>query len=212
MKRWIPGLVVMAFLASACGPKPEATTAPETPPPATTAPAETPAAPPAGETGSPNAMTSPEAVVPAGSPETAALANETSPLAATTEPGASPAAGGPPPAGDQKALPSGVKFTVMKEGQGAVAEKGKKVQVHYTGWLTDGKKFDSSVDRNEPFAFNLGAGEVIPGWDEGVAGMKVGEKRRLEIPPDQGYGAAGAPGAIPPNATLIFEVELLGIQ
>lgn len=208
MKRWIPGLVVMAFLAGACGPKPEATTPPETPPPATTAPAETPAPPPAGETGSPNAVT-PDAP---GSPEAAAPVETASPLAAATEPGASPAASGPPPAGDQKALPSGVKYTIMKEGQGAVAEKGKKVQVHYTGWLTDGKKFDSSVDRNEPFAFNLGAGEVIPGWDEGVAGMKVGEKRRLEIPPDQGYGAEGAPGAIPPNATLIFEVELLGIQ
>jgi FKBP-type peptidyl-prolyl cis-trans isomerase FkpA len=106
---------------------------------------------------------------------------------------------------------SGLKYQVLKAGDGDVAKAGRKVKVHYTGWLTDGTKFDSSVDRGEPFQFNLGAGQVIPGWDEGVAGMKVGEKRRLTIPGKLGYGSRGAGKLIPPNATLIFEVELLGI-
>lgn len=97
-------------------------------------------------------------------------------------------------------------------GTGAVAKSGDRVNVHYTGWLTDGTKFDSSKDRNQPFAFTLGAGEVIPGWDQGVAGMKVGGKRTLTIPPELGYGAQGAGGAIPPNATLVFEVELLSVD
>ena len=97
-------------------------------------------------------------------------------------------------------------------GTGVEATKGKTVSVHYTGWLTDGKKFDSSKDRGQPFNFSLGAGQVIRGWDEGVAGMKVGGKRKLTIPPDLGYGSRGAGGAIPPNATLVFEVELLGVR
>src|SRR5690349_11427673 len=95
----------------------------------------------------------------------------------------------------------------LQVGNGAVATKGKKVSVHYTGWLTNGTKFDSSKDRNKLFQFTLGAGEVIRGWDEGVAGMKVGGKRKLTIPPHLGYGDRGAAGVIPPNATLIFEVE-----
>lgn len=100
----------------------------------------------------------------------------------------------------------------MVVGTGAEAVKGKLVSVHYTGWLTDGKKFDSSKDHGQPFQFPLGRGQVIPGWDEGVQGMKVGGKRKLTIPPELGYGKQGAGGVIPPNATLVFEVELLGVK
>ena len=99
-----------------------------------------------------------------------------------------------------------------KVGTGDEAVVGKAVSVHYTGWLTDGTKFDSSKDRGTPFSFTLGSGQVIKGWDQGVAGMKVGGIRKLTIPPDLGYGARGAGGVIPPNATLVFEVELLGVN
>jgi FKBP-type peptidyl-prolyl cis-trans isomerase FkpA len=96
-------------------------------------------------------------------------------------------------------------------GNGAEATAGKRVTVHYVGKLTDGSKFDASTDRGEPFSFRLGAGEVIRGWDEGVAGMRVGGKRKLTIPSELGYGARGFPPVIPPNATLVFDVELLGV-
>jgi FKBP-type peptidyl-prolyl cis-trans isomerase len=106
---------------------------------------------------------------------------------------------------------SGLKYQDLRVGKGAPAKSGQRVTVHYRGTLTNGTKFDASYDRNEPFTFNLGAGEVIKGWDQGVAGMRVGGKRKLTIPPSLGYGASGAGGVIPPNATLIFEVELLRI-
>ena len=113
-------------------------------------------------------------------------------------------------------MPDGLKYTDTKIGDGATAKAGNKVSVNYTGWLYEngdkGKKFDSSLDRGQPFQFTLGAKQVIAGWDEGVAGMKVGGKRTLTIPPELGYGARGAPGAIPPNSTLIFDVELLQVQ
>lgn len=105
---------------------------------------------------------------------------------------------------------SGLQYEEITVGSGATATAGNLVSVHYTGWLTDGTKFDSSKDRNEPFDFNLGAGQVIKGWDEGVQGMQVGGVRKLTIPPSLGYGARGAGGVIPPNATLVFEVEFLG--
>ena len=105
-----------------------------------------------------------------------------------------------------------LKIEELAEGTGAAAAAGQRVRVHYTGWLTTGQKFDSSKDRGEPFRFKLGAGQVIKGWDQGVQGMKVGGKRKLTIPPELGYGSRGFPGAIPPNSTLVFEVELLGVH
>lgn len=107
---------------------------------------------------------------------------------------------------------SGLQIEELTVGTGAVAEAGQNVSVHYTGWLTDGTKFDSSKDRNDPFQFGLGQRQVIAGWDEGVQGMLIGGVRKLTIPPELGYGARGAGGVIPPNATLVFEVELLGIR
>lgn len=105
-----------------------------------------------------------------------------------------------------------MKIEDLVVGTGAVATVGQRVSVHYVGTLTDGSKFDSSRDRNSPFGFELGAGRVIKGWDQGVAGMKIGGKRKLTIPSDLGYGDRGYPGVIPPKATLIFEVELLGVR
>lgn len=107
---------------------------------------------------------------------------------------------------------SGLIIETLAAGSGPAAKSGDNVSVHYTGWLTNGTKFDSSRDRNEPFNFRLGAGQVIPGWDEGVAGMQPGGKRRLTVPAQLAYGSRGAGGVIPPNAVLIFEVELLAIQ
>jgi len=115
--------------------------------------------------------------------------------------------------GKSKSTASGVQYWDITVGTGTQATSGKTVKVNYTGWLTNGKKFDSSVDRGTPFSFKLGAMQVIKGWDEGVAGMKVGGKRQLKIPPEAGYGAQGAGGGvIPPNATLIFDVELLDVS
>jgi peptidylprolyl isomerase len=118
--------------------------------------------------------------------------------------------------GKPMTTPSGLQIIDSKVGTGPSPKTGQTCVMHYTGWLYDngkkGKKFDSSVDRNEPFEFKIGTGNVIAGWDEGVATMKVGGKRTLIIPPGLGYGARGAPGAIPPNATLIFDVELLGVK
>jgi FKBP-type peptidyl-prolyl cis-trans isomerase FkpA len=107
---------------------------------------------------------------------------------------------------------SGLKYEDTKVGTGAEAKAGQTAVVHYTGWLTDGKKFDSSKDRGQPFSFPLGGGRVIKGWDEGVQGMKIGGSRKLTIPANLGYGASGAGGVIPPNATLVFEVDLLELR
>ncbi len=125
---------------------------------------------------------------------------------------AKPAAKAVTPAAKTVTLPSGLKYTDLKVGTGLSPKKGQTVVVHYTGWLETGKKFDSSRDRNVPFEFTLGVGQVIKGWDEGVATMKVGGRRKLIIPPQLGYGDAGAGGVIPGKATLHFDVELLGVK
>jgi FKBP-type peptidyl-prolyl cis-trans isomerase len=115
--------------------------------------------------------------------------------------------------GEGVRTPSGLVYWDIRVGNGEAAKEGSHVRVHYTGWLTNGKKFDSSVDAGKPFDFTIGNGEVIKGWEEGVAGMRVGGKRQLRIPPALGYGAEGTPGGpIPPNANLIFDVQLLGVQ
>ncbi len=111
-----------------------------------------------------------------------------------------------------KITDSGLKYEDLVSGEGDEAKAGQMVTVHYTGWLENGQKFDSSKDRNDPFRFKLGAGQVIRGWDEGVAGMKIGGTRKLTIPANLGYGSRGAGGVIPPNATLIFDVELLAVN
>jgi FKBP-type peptidyl-prolyl cis-trans isomerase len=114
--------------------------------------------------------------------------------------------------GDGVKTDSGLQYWDIKVGTGATAQVGSPVKVHYTGWLTTGKKFDSSVDAHQPFDFTIGKGDVIKGWDEGVTGMKVGGKRQLRIPPELAYGASGTPGGpIPPNATLIFDIQLLAV-
>jgi FKBP-type peptidyl-prolyl cis-trans isomerase len=114
--------------------------------------------------------------------------------------------------GDGVKTDSGLQYWDIRVGNGQVAKEGSRVRVHYTGWLTTGKKFDSSVDADRPFDFTIGNAEVIKGWEQGIAGMKVGGKRQLRIPPELGYGAEGYPPDIPPNATLIFDVQLLGVQ
>jgi len=114
--------------------------------------------------------------------------------------------------GDGVKTSSGLQYWDIKVGTGAEAKAGSHVKVHYTGWLTSGKKFDSSVDANQPFDFTIGKGDVIKGWEEGVTGMKVGGKRQLKIPPDLAYGKQGYPGAIPADATLIFDIQLLAAK
>lgn len=129
----------------------------------------------------------------------------------SSQPGASSPSGPTKVDGQPTITPSGLQYWDIVVGTGATAVPGKPVSVHYTGWLTNGEKFDSSLDRGKPFIFPLGEGQVIKGWDEGVAGMKAGGKRQLRIPPSLGYGESGAGGVIPPNATLIFDVELIGV-
>lgn len=133
----------------------------------------------------------------------------TTQTATSSTPAVKPAA--PAATGQEVLLAGGLKYVDLKVGDGDIAEAGLRATVHYTGWLTDGTKFDSSVDRGQPFAFRVGGHEVISGWDEGVKGMRIGGKRKLTIPPDMGYGANGSPPVIPPNSTLVFDVELLGL-
>jgi FKBP-type peptidyl-prolyl cis-trans isomerase len=158
-------------------------------------------------------------IVACGGSEKKTTAPSVTPKAAAAQPSVAPKAtaaqtgGGPPPVSAQATVTaSGLKIIEIKIGTGAEAQKGQTVSVHYTGWLADGTKFDSSLDRGQPLSFVLGAGQMIPGFDEGVAGMKVGGQRRLIIPPNLAYGAQGRPPRIPANAELTFDVELVSVK
>lgn len=142
--------------------------------------------------------------------ETTTTGSAPAPAAEANTPAAAPAPAAT--GGKVHKLASGLQYEDLVVGNGTMAEPGMNVSVHYTGWLTDGTKFDSSVDRGQAFKFQLGAGMVIQGWDEGVKGMRIGGKRKLTIPSDLGYGPRGAGGVIPPNATLVFDVELLDVK
>jgi peptidylprolyl isomerase len=156
------------------------------------------------------AKKAPEAPAPQAEPAKAeAPAPAPTPAAAVEAPAPEAA---PASVGDKVKAPSGLEYEILTVGNGVIPQPGQTVRVHYTGWLTDGTKFDSSVDRGQPFQFVLGRGQVIKGWDEGLSTMRIGDKRKLTIPPELGYGPRGAGAVIPPDATLVFEVELLGIQ
>jgi FKBP-type peptidyl-prolyl cis-trans isomerase len=145
--------------------------------------------------------------------KSAAPAGGKNSAAANPKPAESKSSAGPTRvSGKAVTTASGLQYWELKKGSGAAAVNGKQVSVNYTGWLAEGKEFDSSLDAGEPIEFTLGSGKVIKGWDEGIAGMKVGGKRQLRVPPGLGYGTRGAPPTIPPNATLIFDVELVAVK
>ena len=145
-------------------------------------------------------------------PGTTENTTATTGTAATSAPSASAPATSGATEGQERTLAGGLKVTDIKVGSGPMAESGSQVAVHYTGWLTDGSKFDSSLDRGQPISFALGSGQVIRGWDEGLKGMRVGGKRKLTIPSSMAYGPEGRPPVIPPDATLVFEVELMDVR